>query len=279
MQDCDHEEADTRILLHLQDVLTNGSSNCLVRTVDADVVAIIIGKFHTLLTRNPTADIWIAFGTGKDFMYVHINAICHALGKCKSISLPIFHCFTGCDTTSAFLGKGKKSAWEAWKSYPEVTQAFIYMATHPHTPLTVESQYFRHLECFTVVVYDKTSCLVSVDEVRKELFCQKNRTMENIPPTQDALLQHCKRVAYQAGIWTTSDLAQPQAPTPEGHGWTLDRNSQSWLPVWSTLPVSSKACSELVKCGCKSVNGCGARCSCRKAKWKCMELCSCKCDK
>ena len=126
------------------------------------------------------------------YTHMHINAICHALGKRKSISLPISHCFTGCDTTSAFWGKGEKSAWE---SYPEVTQAFIYMATHPHTPLTVESQYFWNLEHFTVVVYDKTSCLVSVDEVQKELFCQKNRNMENIPPTQDALLQHCKHVA------------------------------------------------------------------------------------
>jgi len=108
--DCEHEEADTRILLRLQDALTNDSSTCLVLTVDTDVVE-IIGKFHTLLTKHPAADIWIAFGTGKNFTYMHI-----------------------------------KSAWKAWESYPEVMQAFIYMAAHPHTPLTVESQYFRHLE-------------------------------------------------------------------------------------------------------------------------------------
>jgi hypothetical protein len=77
--------------------------------VDTDVVVIVIGKFHTLLAKHPTADIWIAFGTGKNFQYIHINAICHALGKCKSISLPIFHSFTGCDTTSAFFGgKGRR---------------------------------------------------------------------------------------------------------------------------------------------------------------------------
>ena len=279
MQLCGHEEADTRIVFHLQDALATGSTTCLVRTVDTDVVVIIIGEFHTLLTKHPAADIWIAFGTGKNFQYMHINAICHALGKCKSMSLPIFHCFTGCDTTSAFFGKGKKTAWEAWNSYPEVTKAFIYMATHPHAPLTKESQHFRYLERFTVVLYDKTSSLESVDEARRELFCQKNRTMENIPPTQDTLLQHSKRVAYQAGIWTTSELAQQQTPTPDGHGWTLDRNSPSWLPVWSTLPLSAKACSELVKCSCKSVKGCGARCSCKKAKWKCTELCRCKCEK
>ncbi len=162
-------------------------------------------------------------------------------------------------------------------AYPEVTETFMYMSTHPHMSLTKESQHFQNLERFTVILYDRASSLESVDEARKELFCQKNRTMESIPPTQDALLQHSKRVVYQAGIWTTSELAQQHTPTPEGHGWTFD--SQSWCPIWSTLPLSSKACSELVKCSCKNVKGCGARCSCKKEKWKCTELCSCKCEK
>ena len=217
------------------------------------------GTNGTPYTKHPAADIWIAFGSGKNFTYMHINAIYHALGKDKSMSLPIFHCFTGCDTTSAFLGKGKRSAWEAWNSYPEVTAAFIYMSTHPHTPLTKESQHFRYLKRFTVVLYDKTSSLGSVDEARRELFCQKNRTMESIPPAQDALLQHCKRVAYQAGIWTTSKLVQQQTPTLEGHGWTFDSNSLSWLPVWSTLPLSSKACSEPARMSKAVVQGVHAR--------------------
>jgi len=33
--------------------------------------------------------------------------------------------FTGCDTVSMFSGKGKKSAWNAWQSFPEVTKAFV----------------------------------------------------------------------------------------------------------------------------------------------------------
>ena len=45
MQPCDHEEADTRMLVHLQDALRDGATTCLVRTVDTDVVVILIGKF------------------------------------------------------------------------------------------------------------------------------------------------------------------------------------------------------------------------------------------
>ena len=69
MESCDHEEADTRMVVHLQDALDTGSTTCLAHTVDTDVVAIIIGKFHALTANHPTADIWIAFGTGKNFMY------------------------------------------------------------------------------------------------------------------------------------------------------------------------------------------------------------------
>ena len=216
MLPCNHEEADTRIMIHLLDALEHGASTCLVRTVDTDVVVILIGKFHAMVAKYPTADIWVAFGTGKSYTYLHINDICHSLGKEKSTALPIFHCYTGCDTTSALCGKGNKSAWEAWTSNPEVTQAFNYMAANPHSPVTIDGQHFKLLERYTVVLYDKTSHLHSINEARRELFCQKNKTTEHIPPTQDALLQHSKRVAYQSGIWATSELAHQPTPSPEG---------------------------------------------------------------
>ena len=50
MELCDHEEADTRLFIHLLDALQNGCTNCLVRTVDTDVIVILIGKFHELIT-------------------------------------------------------------------------------------------------------------------------------------------------------------------------------------------------------------------------------------
>ena len=279
MVPCDHEETDTRLLIHLQDALQNNCTNCVVRTVDTDVVAILIGKFHHLTTLCQNANIWIAFGTGKSFTYYHINEIYEDLGTEKSLALPIFHSFTGCDTTSAFFGRGKKTAWEAWKSYQDVTRAFTFMALHPYTEIDVDAEHFQLLERLTIVMYDKTSSLECVDEARKEIFCQKGKTMERLPPTQDALLQHLKRVAYQAGVWCTSEQSEQHTPPPEGWGWTLEEDSQSWVPVWNTLPMASKACSELVKCSCKSQRGCGARCACRKANWKCTELCSCHCEK
>ena len=119
-----------------------------------------------------------------------------------------------------------------------------------------------------MILYDKTSNLCHIDEARKEQFFQKGKTMEKLPPTQHALLQHVKQVAYQAGIWCTSEQSEQHAPAAEGWGWTLDKENQLWIPVWNTLPLASKACSELVKRNCKSERGCDARCGCKKANWQ-----------
>ena len=46
--------------------------------------------------------------------------ICTALGHQKSLTLTMFHTFTGCDTVSSFSSKGKRSAWETWDVFPSV---------------------------------------------------------------------------------------------------------------------------------------------------------------
>ena len=69
------------MLVHLLDAIANGATTCLVHTVNTDVVVIIAGKLHVLLEEHPASDIWVAFETGKNFRYVHISAVCSALGK------------------------------------------------------------------------------------------------------------------------------------------------------------------------------------------------------
>ena len=75
-------------------------------------------------------------------------------------------------------------------------------------------------------MYDKTSNLESINEAQNEMFCQKNRTMslESIPQNEDAFLQHCKRVIYQAGVWSISDMANVRIPSPQDFGWMKTRN-------------------------------------------------------
>ena len=107
MPSCNHEEADTRIVVHLYHSL-EPCDKTLVRTVDTDVVVILIGMFADLYAINSAADIWEAFRMGRYFRFLNMNAMAASLGTARSRSLPFFNALTGSDITSTFHGKGKR---------------------------------------------------------------------------------------------------------------------------------------------------------------------------
>ena len=141
---------------------------------------------------------------GKNNRFFHMNAICASLGEPRSRALPVLHAFSCFDTTSAFNGKGKKSVWQPWHVYEDITETFVYLASHPFQLLDVDYDHFKKIERFTVILYDKTSLLRFINDTKRELLCHKNRAMDKLTPTNDALLQHVRYAMYQAGIWTTS---------------------------------------------------------------------------
>lgn len=263
---CSHEEADTRLILHAADAARNGIKRVLIKTVDTDVVVLAVAHRQ----RISCDELWIAFGTGKHFRYIAAHEIADNLGPEKATALPVFHAITGCDTTSAFAGKGKKSAWEIWNNFPDVTAAFLQIAC---CPTEIPDTCFAAIERYVVLLYDRTSSSHEVNSTRKKLFAEKGRTLESIPPTRDALLQHIKRAAYQSGhVWGQCLVVNPALPTPGEWGWTAVNNA--WQPLWITQPPAEGCCQELLRCGCKT--GCKTRqCKCVRADLKCTALCRC----
>ena len=107
----------------------------------------------------------------------------------------------------------------------------------------------------------------------KKLFTQRYK-MENIPPTLNALEQHVKRAVYQAEhIWGQALIGNPQVPSPDSWGWEKVTDDSLWTPCWTTLPEASKACEELIKCGCKK--SCTNGCKSVKANLQFTLLCTC----
>ena len=102
-----HEEAEIRMILHVADVIQEGYMKMLLRTVDTDVVVLAVAATAKLSTISDL-ELWVAFGTGKHFRYIPIHEIVACLGPERSEALPLFHAYTGCDTVSAFAGRGKK---------------------------------------------------------------------------------------------------------------------------------------------------------------------------
>ena len=162
---------------------------------------------------------------------------------------------------SSFAGIGKKTAWAAWNVYPEVTEAFEELM---HMADPISDRTLEVIERFVVLMYSRTSDLSRINNARKQLFAQKSRSLENIPPTQAALEQHLKRARYQCNCWNMCLSPDPQLPDPSDWGWT--KVSTEWQPFWNTLPEASKSCYELIHCDCKK--GRHGRCKCVKVMLK-----------
>ena len=63
MSPCSHEEADSRMILHLADATKSGHDRIMIRTVDKDVAVLAVTYFYSV----PASEKWIAFGTGRHF--------------------------------------------------------------------------------------------------------------------------------------------------------------------------------------------------------------------
>ena len=97
----------------------------LIKTIDSDVIGIAIAAFHEI---EGITELWIEFGKRKTLKYLPIHEISEGLGIPKSRAMHFFHALGGCDTTSAVLGKGKKSFYDTWTIIPEITETFVRLS-------------------------------------------------------------------------------------------------------------------------------------------------------
>ena len=264
---CSHEEADTRMFLHVYHAVRHGHRKILVQTVDTDVVVLAVSIAQTL---PPECELWLAFGTGKHFKYLAAHTIASGLGPEKARVLPVFHALTGCDTVSSFNGHGKKTAWAVWSVLPELTGALLKVSVAPDD---IPQEVMVTIERFVILLYDRTSTCTDINTARRKMFAKKHNA-QLIPPTRAALEEHVKRALYQgAHIWSQLSVSTPEMPSPCMWGWSRT-SGVDYEPFWTSLPDAGQASYELISCKCKK--HCGGRCKCKAAQLKCTALCVCE---
>ena len=266
---CNHSEADTRILLHLAHAAEQVHTTAYVRTVDSDIVVLAVRFFETL----GLSELWVGLGSGKKYRDIPIHTIYSDLGSSKSLALPFFHSLTGCDTSSQFLGCGKKTAWAAWANIPDLTDTLVALTHNPYR-FSLESVHMQRIERFVVLMYSKGCGAATVNEARHRLFTTGSRSLENIPPTQAALFQHVIRAILQTSFyWSQATSVQQEIPDVSEWGWHND-GTRTWQPLWTVLSDASVACAILLHCGC--IKACMGRCKCNRAGIRCTALCKCE---
>jgi len=216
------EEADTKMLLHAKHASTNGLENILIQSPDTDVFIIALSCLSTI-----EGNIFFETGVRDKRRIINLNAIKDALGlkipdHCAYTidyllaSLLGLHSFTGCDSVSAFAGKGKAKALNIMMQSDEFVTLFSNFGN-----IDIEEE-MSQLEKFTCHLYGSTK--QNVNAARYRFYCQKQGKLplSQLPPCQETLRKHCQRANYQCRIWRLCLEAEPDINNPIHHGWEDD---------------------------------------------------------
>ena len=265
---CDHEEADTRMLLHAAHMKYQGFTNIVIRTNDTDVLVLAIASQVHL----NFAELWLSFGTGRSHKFIPVHDAQRQVGRSTALALPGFHAFTGCDQISSFWKKGKNRAWEIWQMYPEFTQAFVVLSGMRPTKESVDAV-FPLINQYAARLWQTDDQYHCVDMLRMHQFVHKGKSFDTMPPGSDALKQHTYRAAYQGGhIWGATLVATMNPPSPKDWGWS--ETPRKWIPNYTQQEIISEKLPVLKSCGCQKK--CEPPCTCAVLKMPCTGLCGCE---
>ena len=262
---CDHEEADTRIFLHAQHAANNGYKSVIIAADDTDVLVIALGLAHII-----GCQMYQRKRTSVRSHYIDVGRVANRLGIDLCSSLIGIHAFTGCDSVSAFAGKGKIKPVKILQQLPTYQLTFGNLGQS----FDVTNQQLRELESFVCLLYlSQTTECSDINECRYMMFCGKKGEADSsqLPPCHDTLRQHVLRANYQAAIWRRSCQAQMDIPTPNGNGWNLDPESNLAIE-WMTGMPAPQAVLDLLSCDCR--RSCqAATCTCIRNGLKCTKMC------
>ena len=192
LQPCNHSEADTRIFLHLGHAASQGHQKTYVRTVDSDA------HFSRLVSLNCRC----VSVLGKKICDIPVHDVSAQLGPSRSLALPLFHAITGYDTTSQFLGCGKKTTWTSWQNTTGLTETLVALTDELSTCRIWNDLLLSCIARDVVRLWSVKPDIVYLPVVK--------RTLENIQPLQAVLFEHIKRALLQASFCLdTSYLSSP----------------------------------------------------------------------
>ena len=124
-----------------------------------------------------------------------------------------------------------------------------------------------------IKMYDKSGKFKKkrINDLRAHLCKGKPKELARIPPCEDALYQHVKRVMWMCLIWYNAHIPMPEYGQPKNFGWELKDNILQ--PAYYTGLSATEKLDSLV---CKCTNSCRYRCDYKENKLPCIpSICNC----
>ena len=214
----------------------------IIISPDTDVAILCAAHFDNL----KCIELWFRTGVKDKLRFIPVHTLTQKLGLEVCKALPGFHALTGCDSTSALAGLGKKKALTSLLRNKEHQITLSKLGENAELSNSV----FKACEAFICSLYSHVKDTeTNIDELRYYLFCQKGQRNENLPPTSDSLLQHIKRTCYQAYVWKKSLEPIQNLQPPDQHGWQV--RDGCLHPVLMTNPPAPLSLLQLTVCHCK----------------------------
>ena len=142
--------------------------------------------------------------------YIPIHELSKSFSPLLANILPVVHAWTGCDTTSAIIGFGKKTVFKLIRKSPSKftnLQNFdkIAFSTSLSAAIELISSLYDLKEKFA-------SSHVDLNKLRVKLVTCKDSS-------EPAFKEHILRSFQQTTIWMSSHLDHPNPLSPYEYGW------------------------------------------------------------
>ena len=195
------EEADTRIILHCLHICETVPTitQIVVRSPDTDVLVLLLKYAQQI---GPV--VLFDTGTSDKRRLLNVKQIIEVKGSDLCSVLPALHCFTGCDTVSSFVRRGKITPLKTLQKYSDFIQVFECLGKHENCSDALVDD----LERFVCRMYQKPS-YTSVNKLRYDSFSKSYQgksgqvlsafdgiDLSLLPPCRTSLEMHARRANY-----------------------------------------------------------------------------------
>lgn len=207
--ECDHEEADTRLILHAAHANSSEDSVSVIVSPDTDVA--LIGISHALSIKGI---VYMAISEQstptKNCKIFNLTQTARALQE-ERAGLPkaiiALHALTGCDTNSRLKDISTSQWWDLLGKSPDDVELLAEFGSTQRTPLSGEN--IQQIESFIHHIYEEND--------------GKRKKGSLAPPPTTKLYPHIRRAWYQTSIWRRAKDKKINPPCPTEHGWKEEK--------------------------------------------------------
>ncbi len=228
LHNCNHEEADTRLVLHA----LLADSDVVVVAKDTDVLILLIWAYER---KNVGKRWYMKYDHNK---YADIGKICKFLGRKICLNMPAMHAVTGCDTTSYLYKVGQV---RVMKKLLEADRKCELLADLGKDESFSEITLKNAKEFIRTLMYTGKQKETYVETRIRRYQEMKVKSSMSLPPDPDSVTQVIKGAHYQVYFWKRCDEINIEIIPFANYGWRWCKKQKLVVPIWFTgdqLPPS-----------------------------------------